>query len=204
MDQITFLLVDAILTGILIFGFQKYWEYRYDKKQFQEQLKFKMIHEKEVEALENIHKKILEFVQSLEYAHGYIHDQLFYDLKIDKHEVTKRVNDTVEKLDEFMKYLRSTSIFIPDSIKREMGIASNRAHFLHMRFIDLVVKRNPDDELDPEQVRLLTSGFTIRKSNDYSDIKNVNSVLFVICGEMALIAKRFETIYKSVAHTDDN
>lgn len=204
MDQWTYLLADALLTGIIIFGFQKYWEHHYNKKQFKEQLKFQIIHEKEVEAVGNIHKKILEFVQSVESVNSYIHHQLFHDFEVDRKEVKKRVNATIEKMDEFMKYLQSTSIFIiSDDIKNDMESESGRARYLHTKFVDLLTRHNLDDELDPEEVRLQTAGFTIRKDGDYSYVKNVRTLLSVICDETAIVAKTFEIIYKSVVHAED-
>ena len=85
-----------------------------------------------------------------------------------------------------------------------MGLTSNKVQFLHMRFVDLFTKHKLEDELNPEQVKKLTADLTIRKNRDDLDIRTVNQVLQMILGEMALVAKIYETIYKSIAHNEDN
>ena len=161
-----------------------------------------MIHEKGVEALENVHKKIIDFNESLYDVHSYIRNQTFNHNKIDKLKIAEGLKSSQEKMDEFLHYLRSTSKFMPDSIAREMGLTSNRVQLLYDRFLILATDFNPNDELDHEQIGRLTADFDRR--HKFLEPLNVYSILFAIVHEMALIAKFYETIYKSIAHAEDN
>ena len=69
-QQITWLILTVILnalfTGVIVSYFNKRLEAKFAKQMFEDQLKFKMIHEKRIETLENLYKKFVVFNKTLE------------------------------------------------------------------------------------------------------------------------------------------
>jgi hypothetical protein len=194
--------VNALVTGVLLFIFQKRFESRYAKRQFEDQVKFQRMHEKRVEALENLHKKLSDYTQSLVEAPLFIRIKLRHTSKSNPgFEITERVMSTVEKWKEFIEYFESSIKFLPDIIERQIGDMVNEASDLHMLFLSLIAEHELDDALDPGWVNEITAGF-ITKSI-VQDRKTVDALLDSIHKEMIIKTKQLEHIYKSVAHTDD-
>jgi len=113
-QQITWLILtvvlNALVTGTLIFYFQKRMETRFEQRSFEDQTKFKRLYEKRVEALETLYQKFIVFTDHLKEViensrRGEQVDHEMYDIV--------RTQST-EKYKDLLHYFENNRLFLSD------------------------------------------------------------------------------------------
>jgi hypothetical protein len=203
MDPVTFLVFDALLTGILIFGFQKYWEYRYSQKQFQGQLKSKMIHEKRVVTLETLFKKYSEFM--------YLSGELQQEAVITRPSITgnnsylkEKLKVATDKIQEVRNYFNDNRLYLPESLVEKISNIVIESIRLNLEMRDIIFRTNWEEELDKEKVAEVTKYF-ISKNTQYiwRPITDIPSLLNAIWAELFLYQNIIEAAYRSIADIEE-
>ena len=213
MDQLTLSLLTIAVNALITYFLLKRQENRYAKILFEDQVKFKMIHEKRVETLENLYKKFVVFNKTLEKV---IRDLLKHNSSTTTKGMLwvwerdlKPFEDQAEKLAEVNNYFEDNRIFLPDNVVKLVSEIISNARFPYMLVTSLYFflseVRLEEHKLLELFARLInnnidTYGRDMSKiDSDHPDlVKMFDDIVF----RMHAYTRTLEDTYKSVADSD--
>ena len=184
-------LVTAAIGGIVLYRIQK----KIDNSYFEQQTKFKRLHEKRVEALETFYHKFVVFSDNLSEIIENTRNGVQTDGKNFK-EIQKQLT---EKHEDLLHYFENNRLFLPDTINDEIwkiiinsGLLSPIVAGI---FFDRDIRRAVPDwwtEMIIELFHLEVSGLDLRNPDVF--LKEIEKII-------KKQSRTLENLYKSVAET---
>lgn len=208
MDPIVLMILtiatNALVTGVLLFLFQKRIEDRYARRIFDDQLKSKIVHEKRFQTLETLYQMIAKFNRNFT---NEIHQIAIYDKSSKKLSLTnttllKNFDGAHKELDKCRTYFNDNRIFLPTDMANEIHRILMDAAIPHT-LIEVITVVEADTEHIPMAVQLINnhSGVPGLKINplqeDDADLRRW--ILDLSFFTMSL-TRALEALYKSSAN----
>jgi hypothetical protein len=201
--------MDALLLALLIVAANALITYFLLKKQeerlYQRQLKFKLLHEKRVEVLENIYRKFNEYINGL--------NQVIYqaDLLIkNKQTVTERdyrklQNEVSDVWVDVAKYLSDNQLVLSKSMSKDVNHIINLSGVAQPMLFSILKNTNKTDVVNEEDVERAIQVMEFESSDlEVEALRNPQDLLHLVIIQIIGFEKRLESIYRYVADIENS
>ena len=208
MDQITLLIltvvINALVTGTIVFIFQKRIEASIAKKDFEHQIKFSKLYPKSLDVIETYRQKLLNrrgtafrYYTELSY--------MFFRNEVDEKRFEESRRSALDASNEMQKHINDNIIYIPKRFLAEVNEIRMKARALSVP--DLI--HELDGDMDWKRKRFIDQLIEATDSIDqisYDDEPNGATALVLLVrmnDKYNELIDRLEKIYKSVADFPD-
>jgi hypothetical protein len=124
MDPLTQILLtvglNALVTGVFVYLFQKRLDDRYAKRQFEDQVKFSRVYPKTLEVIEGFHQKLHEYISKFNLYSVHVRAMARGDSSLTEREFAQLEEEPFIIVTELGKYLDVNRIYLPISSDSEV------------------------------------------------------------------------------------
>ena len=216
MDQIIMLVltvtINALVTGIIVFNFQKRMESTIIKKNFEHQVKFSKFYNKSLEVVDTLRQKTIALGTAIAEANIELSSILFlWEERNENKWYQGWVNEERKRevynihLD-LVKYKNENSIYISDQYANEIEALLDQvfAFFMPAFNTDISLIASDEEYLEPFQTGYLVKMMeaTGTKWEDMPDLEKPQiaiKLVEIMIGKHETINKKLEEMYKKVA-----